>query len=149
MSQLSNASPWFNIHGDGPHDPEQKKQWRASGAMPYSLKVGDRYYSYVNTPLRLPLALIGQLGDFFRYDSGKSQSSAPSRYRANVSQLFKWIEHLEPWASEIAVIACHDRQVVADGCCGDVAVFDRHSLPFALKICPKLRPAYCGRDIKA
>jgi hypothetical protein len=43
--------------------------------MPYSLKFGDRYYSYVNLgPLRLPFALIGQLGDFFRYDSGKSQN---------------------------------------------------------------------------
>src|SRR6516162_10015415 len=78
-----------------------------------------------------------------------SQSLVPSRYRANVSQFFKGVEHLEPWALKITVIACHDRQVVADGCCGDVAVFDRHSLPFALKICPKLRPAYCGRDAKA
>ena len=74
LSQLANPNPWFNIHGEGPTDSEEKKQWRASGALPYSFKVGERYYPYVNTPLRLPLALIGQLGDFFRYDNGKSQN---------------------------------------------------------------------------
>jgi len=68
LSQLGNPNPWFNIHGEGPSDSEEKKQWRASGGLPYSFKVGDRYYPYVNTPLR------GQLGDFFRYDKGESQN---------------------------------------------------------------------------
>jgi len=74
LSRLTDPNPWFNIHGEGPGDTEEKKQWRAAGALPYSFKVGDRYYSYINTPLRFPLALIGQLGDFMRYDKGKSQN---------------------------------------------------------------------------
>jgi hypothetical protein len=34
------------ISGDGPHDPDLKRQRRDTGWQPYSVKVGDTYYSY-------------------------------------------------------------------------------------------------------
>jgi hypothetical protein len=40
----------------GPSDPEQNRIWRDNGGIPYSIRVGDKYVSYLFTPLVIPLA---------------------------------------------------------------------------------------------
>lgn len=47
-----------NVTGAGPDDPEKQAMLRATGWQPYSIKVGDRYWSYANfAPFSLALSL--------------------------------------------------------------------------------------------
>ena len=46
-----------NLTGAGPDDPEKRAQLRAMGWQPYSIKIGDRYWSYANfAPFNLALS---------------------------------------------------------------------------------------------
>lgn len=56
------------LTGRGPTDANARNQLRETGWIPYSIKVGDRYYSYLNTPAALPAAIIGNLADKVHYD---------------------------------------------------------------------------------
>lgn len=66
LSQLKNPNPSFAIYGGGPSSPEDKDRWRTSGAIPWSMKVGDRYISYANTPANVLLAALGNYSDQIR-----------------------------------------------------------------------------------
>jgi hypothetical protein len=71
VSQLSNPNPYFNIHGTGPTDQNEKNTWLATGAKPFTIKVGDRYFRYADWPIAIVLGALGQLGDVLRYDEPK------------------------------------------------------------------------------
>jgi hypothetical protein len=49
--------PYIQLYSEGPRDPRQKKIWQQRGGQKYSLRVGDTYYSYLATPLVIPLAM--------------------------------------------------------------------------------------------
>lgn len=60
--------PWFEIHGAGPRGPEARKQWAASGAKKFSLKVGKGdgalQLNYTDWPvLNLVLGVLGTFYD--------------------------------------------------------------------------------------
>lgn len=65
-SEEDQADPKFMVTGAGPQTPEQAKQLRETGWMPYSVKVGDRYYAYQNTPLAIGLSVLGNYMDAVR-----------------------------------------------------------------------------------
>ena len=47
-----------NVTGAGPDDPEKQAELRATGWQPYSVKVGDQYWSYSNfAPFSLALSI--------------------------------------------------------------------------------------------
>jgi hypothetical protein len=71
--------PYFDVFASGPPDPEKRKQWRNSGAMPFSIKVGKTYYSTKETPLALVLATIGGMRDMERYSKQYSEQDAMAR----------------------------------------------------------------------
>jgi hypothetical protein len=48
--------PYVQFYAEGPKDPRQKKIWQQRGGQKYSIRVGDTYYSYLYTPLVIPLA---------------------------------------------------------------------------------------------
>jgi hypothetical protein len=48
--------PYVQFYAEGPKDPRQKKIWQQHGGQKYSVRVGDTYYSYLYTPLVIPLA---------------------------------------------------------------------------------------------
>jgi len=48
--------PYIQFYAEGPKDPRQKKIWQQRGGQKYSVRVGDTYYSYLYTPLVIPLA---------------------------------------------------------------------------------------------
>jgi hypothetical protein len=48
--------PYIQFYAEGPKDPRQKKIWQQRGGQKYSIRVGDTYYSYLYTPLVIPLA---------------------------------------------------------------------------------------------
>lgn len=68
FAQLSNPNPWFNIHANGPTDPNERKAWGLTGARPYTVKLGDRYFRYADTPFSNILGALGAMGDLWRYD---------------------------------------------------------------------------------
>lgn len=59
--------PPFAITGNGPQDPRQRNQLKETGWQPYSVKVGDHYVGYRETPLHLGLAYLGSQLDASRY----------------------------------------------------------------------------------
>lgn len=66
--------PWFSISAVGPADPRQRNQLRLQGWIPHSVKIGDRYYSYANTPMAMPMAVLGNWFDAVRYRKLDDQS---------------------------------------------------------------------------
>lgn len=61
------ASGKLDINGAGPTDHERRKQLEAAGWKPYSVKIGDTYFSYLYTPIGLGLSIIGNMTDSQRY----------------------------------------------------------------------------------
>lgn len=59
--------PELALYGAGPGTGDQRKQLQAAGWRPYTIKVGDRYYSYAQTPVALPFAVMGNYFDALRY----------------------------------------------------------------------------------
>jgi hypothetical protein len=59
--------PPFDINGAGPRTADQRKQLMERGWLPYSFKIGSRYYSYANTPLAVPMAILGNYMDALKY----------------------------------------------------------------------------------
>jgi hypothetical protein len=67
----------FGIHAAGPLDFNKSKQLRSKGWMPFSVQIGNKYYSYKNTPLSLMFAFVGGVHDAKRYGlyKGDEQSA--------------------------------------------------------------------------
>lgn len=57
----------FMVTGNGPRDFRKKYQLQETGWKPYSIKVGDTYISYQDTPLGLMLATVGNYHDATKY----------------------------------------------------------------------------------
>ncbi len=56
------------LTANGPADAAARNQLRATGWKPHSLRVGDTYVSYLETPLAMPLAFIGNWIDGVKYN---------------------------------------------------------------------------------
>lgn len=59
-----------HIHGNGPASPQKRKQLQATGWIPHSFEWNGKYYSYMNTPAALGLAVVGNWLDWHRYGHG-------------------------------------------------------------------------------
>jgi hypothetical protein len=59
-----------HIHGNGPGSSQHRKQLQATGWIPHSVEFNGKYYSYMNTPAALGLAIIGNYLDWHRYGKG-------------------------------------------------------------------------------
>jgi hypothetical protein len=64
------------IHGNGPASPQKRKQLQAQGWIPHSVEYGGRYYSYMNTPAALGMAVIGNWKDWHRYGKAEDADGA-------------------------------------------------------------------------
>ena len=65
---MDDDDPWIDITSMGPKDAGQRAQLRMRGWMPKSIKIGDRWYSYQNTPMVIPMAWLGNWFDARRYN---------------------------------------------------------------------------------
>jgi hypothetical protein len=74
----------IQISGEGPEDEKKKAQLRESGWQAYSMKIGDKWYSYQLTPLALVLGMLGNFNDAAKY--GKDDEQTLLR-RLNVAAL--------------------------------------------------------------
>jgi len=76
----------LQVHGGGPSDREKKRQLQASGWKPYSIQIGDTYFSYLPTPMGLGLSALGNYIDSDRYKELK-QKDAATRLMYSVSRI--------------------------------------------------------------
>jgi len=65
-----------HVHGAGPATPQQQRQLMATGWIPHSFEWNGKFYSYNNTPLMLPFAVIGNAEDFSRYAKGNDDEAS-------------------------------------------------------------------------
>ena len=70
--------PWFEIHGPGPSDPAQLKQWAASGAKKFTVKIGRGdgalVVSYTDWPgINIALGVLGTLYDQMVYSDAEME----------------------------------------------------------------------------
>jgi hypothetical protein len=69
LAYKDDEDPAFDITSDGPTDPNKRAQLLARGWLPYSIKLGDRYYSYRYTPFHAVGAIVGAWADADRYQN--------------------------------------------------------------------------------
>lgn len=62
----------LDVSAAGPDDPNKKRQLQASGWLPYGVKLGNKWYSYRDSPLLVPLAIIGHVADSVKFQKSKS-----------------------------------------------------------------------------
>ena len=67
IKNIFDDEPQFMVTGSGPADKEQRDALRATGWIPFSVRVGNRYYSYADKPPQLALAMVGHYLDAIRY----------------------------------------------------------------------------------
>jgi len=84
MFQYMAETGQIQISGEGPEDEKKKAQLRESGWQAYSIKIGDKWYSYQLTPLALVLGMLGNFNDAANY--GKDDEKTLLR-RLNVAAL--------------------------------------------------------------
>lgn len=70
----------FEIHGAGPTDFNKANQLRATGWIPNSIQVGDRFISYKNTPLAMLFSVIGNAYDAERFEEGRDQETTLMKF---------------------------------------------------------------------
>lgn len=69
------ATGVITVHGGGPSDPEKKRQLRQTGWKPYTVQVGDSYYSTTYTPWGIVLAAMGNYFDSQKYQDLSAKSA--------------------------------------------------------------------------
>jgi hypothetical protein len=62
-----------DITATGPENTGELNQLKSGGWIPYSIKVGDTRISYKDTPLVLPLSIVGHVADAVRYKKSKTE----------------------------------------------------------------------------
>lgn len=65
----------LELYGGGPSDDDKRKQLRETGWKPNSIKIGDKYFNYANTPIGLLLGIIGNVMDWRRYEKDSTKTS--------------------------------------------------------------------------
>jgi len=58
--------PLIQIYAEGPRDPKQQKIWRQNGGLKYSIRIGDKYFSLLGTPLVIPLSMSAMITEEFQ-----------------------------------------------------------------------------------
>ena len=69
----------IQITGAGPDDIKKKMQLQEEGWMPYSIKVGDTYYSYKLTPMVFGLGIVGSIRDHEEYGKDVDEETMSQR----------------------------------------------------------------------
>jgi hypothetical protein len=71
--------PDFTITATGPTDYRARQQLEATGWNPHSIKIGDTWVSYKDSPLLTPLALVGHVVDAVRYQKQADELTLGSK----------------------------------------------------------------------
>jgi len=107
-SFTDDEDPEFAIYGNGPPPGSLRDTMSAAGWTPFSIKIGDTYIKYHETPLALPFAFLGGMMDRRRYSSAFAQAELSDKiiyaatlasrafmeagFLSSVNQVFSMIE---------------------------------------------------------
>lgn len=81
-----NATGVIQIHGAGPSDREKKRQLQNAGWKPFSIQVGDKYFTYTYSPIGLGVSVLGNYLDSQRYNE-LSQKDSLTRVAYSMSRI--------------------------------------------------------------
>lgn len=70
---LDDDDPLFAIYGSGPTDSGKRSQMYNRGWKPFTIKIGNTYIKYNETPLAIPFGLIGAIHDLERFEGGPDE----------------------------------------------------------------------------
>ena len=71
---LDDEDPYFAISAMGPDDADKRRQMMSQGWRPFTMKIGDTYIKYNETPLAIPFSIAGAVFDDKRYGKGEDRS---------------------------------------------------------------------------
>lgn len=69
----------FDLTASGPKDFKKRQQLEATGWKPYSVRVGDAWISYKDSPLLVPLAIAGHVVDAVRFQKQTDEMALGSK----------------------------------------------------------------------
>lgn len=67
------------VSANGPQDTAKRRQLMNAGWKPYSIRVGDKWISYRDSPLLVPLAVAGHVSDSLRYNKPEPDVTTEQR----------------------------------------------------------------------
>lgn len=70
---------WFDITATGPDDYTKRQQLEATGWRPHSIKMGDTWVAYKDSPMLIPLAVTGHVVDAVRYGKQSDELALSSK----------------------------------------------------------------------
>lgn len=79
QQDLNEKDPTVAVYGPGPKNSQAKALLRQTGWVPYSIKIGNTYIPYKNTPLVFALGAIGALHDNARFNKSYDTKSASAK----------------------------------------------------------------------
>ena len=74
--ELENEDPFFAVYGEGPENIPQRRQLQSQGWKPFSIKIGDKFVRYNETPLALMFATVGGYHDGIRYKDFRASTES-------------------------------------------------------------------------
>lgn len=77
--ELDEDDPEFAIYGLGPPAQSKRRQWRQQGNESFSVKIGDTKIKFSETPMAIPLAIVGAFQDRVRFSESFSEEDFATR----------------------------------------------------------------------
>lgn len=105
--QAMHQSGVIQVTGGGTGNAQKDEQLRQSGWQEYSIKIGDKYYSYKYTPLVFMLGYLGNMNDVEKYGDDdkktldKKMQVASSRIAGQVVDM-TWINSASTFLGSLA-----------------------------------------------
>jgi hypothetical protein len=93
----------IQITGAGPSNIDKKLQLIEEGWQPFSIKIGDTFYSYKLTPMVFALGVIGSIRDHEEYDKDVDEDTLTDRIALTLYNSMKLISDMT-WVSSAAPI---------------------------------------------
>lgn len=75
------------VTGGGPSDPKEKQQWYATGWQPYSVLIGDKYYSFARLePLGMLMGISADFAEIMNYSSQEDASHIAAMISGSIAK---------------------------------------------------------------
>lgn len=84
---LDDKDPYFAIFARGPKGAGELATKKAAGWSPYTVKIGDTYIKYSETPLAPLFAWIGELHDAYRYSPSFNKKNPGEQWTLNLAKV--------------------------------------------------------------
>jgi hypothetical protein len=80
--------PPVQFYAEGPRDPKQQRIWTQSGGIRYSVRIGDKYFSLLGTPLVVPFAMAAMTAEEIQAFKKQQQKKSEIDYSDLAARAF-------------------------------------------------------------